>query len=186
MATTKKKKRFAKPGCGFRAINYRDRLGRFARQKVSDYLGYIEGKREGGCRYIPDVLKVLWDLVELDKFVGPSPRGQHRLGVDLLRTLPLYPKTASRESNLRFRRVLAQPYRIFGIWSPWILGKAVKSTLSCFSIENFISIADGPSSFHRQRRNLELEQGELWTELSSCRSRFFGEQEVARVTRGTR
>ena len=92
-ATTKKKKRFAKPGCGFRAINYRDRLGRFARQKVSGYLGYIEEKREGGSRYIPDVLKVLWDLVELDKFVGPSPRGQHRLGVDLLRTLPLVPKT---------------------------------------------------------------------------------------------
>lgn len=52
-------------------------------------------------------------------------------------------------------------------------------------IENFISIADGPSSFRRQRRNLELEQEELWTELSSRRSRFFGEQEVARVTRGT-
>lgn len=125
MATTKKKKRFVKLGCGFRAINYRDRLGRFARQKVSDYLGYIEEKREGGSRYIPDVLKVLWDLVELDKFVGPSPRGQHRLGVDLLRTLPLYPKTASRKPNLRSRRVLAQPYRIFGISSPWILGKAV-------------------------------------------------------------
>lgn len=110
-ATTKKKKRFAKPGCGFRAINYRDRLGRFARQKVSGYLGYIEEKREGGSRYIPDVLKVLWDLVELDKFVGPSPRGQHRLGVDLLRTLPLVPKTASRKPNLRSRRVLAQSYR---------------------------------------------------------------------------
>lgn len=114
-ATTKKKKRFAKPGCGFRAINYRDRLGRFARQKVSGYLGYIEEKREGGSRYIPDVLKVLWDLVELDKFVGPSPRGQHRLG--------LY--RWSRKPNLRSRRVLAQSYRIFGISSPWILGKAV-------------------------------------------------------------
>ena len=45
--TATRKERFAKPGREFRAINYRDRLGRFAKgQKVSGYLGYI-GERDG-------------------------------------------------------------------------------------------------------------------------------------------
>ncbi|KAK1126270.1 hypothetical protein K0M31_004901 [Melipona bicolor] len=78
--TATRKERFAKPGREFRAINYRDRLGRFAKGIRKYPVTWATSVRETGgvgSRYIPDILKVFRGPVELDKFVAsrtaPTP-----------------------------------------------------------------------------------------------------------------
>ena len=70
-------KKFAKPGREYRAINYRDRLGRFAKGIRKYPVTWATSVRETGgmgSRYIADVLKVFRGPVELDKFVASRPR----------------------------------------------------------------------------------------------------------------